>query len=255
MSTDRMLHLLTEQTERPLSRAERAELDQLLAEHPSWRADDFELAAAATQLAFLGQVRPELPDAIAKAILAQASVDVAETTAMPSFAELPPPPPNVVPLKRTSPAVVWGGWIAAAAAILIAILAIWLRPEPKPGDPAALYAQLSAKPGVVRAEWTMVGGEVVWDNDSQRGFMRFEGLAPNDPQVSQYQLWIFDAERDEATPVDGGVFDASSGSIIVPIDAKIRVFEPTAFAVTVEKPGGVVVSKREKVVALAKVAG
>jgi hypothetical protein len=252
MSTDRMLHLLTEQTERPLSREEKSELDRLLSEHPSWREDDFELAAAAAHLAFLGRAEAQLPDALAKSIFAQASVDLAATGAMPSFRE----PPPVIPLKRRRPAIApWIGWIAAAAAIIVAILAIVLRPEPKAVDAAQLFAEMTAKPGVIRTEWTMVSGEVVWDNEAQRGFMRFEGLAENDPSVSQYQLWIFDGQRDEAQPVDGGVFDAEEGAIIVPIDAKLRVFEPVAFAVTVERPGGVVVSKREKVVALAKVSG
>ena len=41
--------------------------------------------------------------------------------------------------------------------------------------------------------------------------------------------------------------------IIIPIDAKINVKKPKMFAVTVEKPGGVVVSDRQKLVAIAKV--
>jgi len=36
-----------------------------------------------------------------------------------------------------------------------------------------------------------------------------------------------------------------------PIDAKIRVNDPALFAVTAEPPGGVVVSKREHIGALA----
>ena len=83
--------------------------------------------------------------------------------------------------------------------------------------------------------------------------MRFVGLAANDPTVSQYQLWIFDKARDQAYPVDGGVFDVSgSGEVIVPIDPKIHVDDATLFAVTVERPGGVVVSKRERIVVTAK---
>jgi hypothetical protein len=252
---DRMLQLLTEQTDRPLTKDEKAELERLLAQHPSWREDDFDLSAAAIHLAFAGRTEVQLPANLAETIRAQAKLDVAETTAMPAFVDpVERPPPNVVPLKRTkSPVLAWAGWMAAAAAIIIAILSVWIRPEPRAVDPATLRAELLKKPGVIRTEWTIAGGDVVWDNESQKGFMRFEGLAKNDPTVSQYQLWIFDAQREEAHPIDGGVFDASEGVIIVPIDAKIRVFEPTAFAVTVEKPGGVVVSKREKVVALAKI--
>ena len=87
--------------------------------------------------------------------------------------------------------------------------------------------------------------------------MTFRALAANDPAKNQYQLWIFDGGRDERYPVDGGVFDvgASQGEVVIPISAKVRVHDPKMFAVTVEKPGGVVVSKRERVVVAAKVAG
>jgi len=87
--------------------------------------------------------------------------------------------------------------------------------------------------------------------------MRFQSLAVNDATKRQYQLWIFDAARDQRFPVDGGVFDidASTGDVVVPISPKIKVSKATLFAVTVEKPGGVVVSKRERIVLTAKVAG
>ncbi len=78
--------------------------------------------------------------------------------------------------------------------------------------------------------------------------MRIRGLAANDPKAAQYQLWIFDGKRDQAHPVDGGVFDVVDGEVVVPIRAAIQVFEPKLFAVTVERPGGVVVSKRERIV-------
>lgn len=99
-------------------------------------------------------------------------------------------------------------------------------------------------------------GEVVWNDALQRGFMRFRGLSANDPEKNQYQLWIFDAERDQAYPVDGGVFDVGpDGEVVVPITAKLRVAKPKLFAITVEKPGGVVVSKRERIVLTAAPSG
>ena len=68
-------------------------------------------------------------------------------------------------------------------------------------------------------------------------------MPANDPGQSQYQLWIVDPDR-SAQPVDGGVFDIPSGTkeVIIPIDAKLDVSKPQAFAITLEKPGGVVVS-------------
>jgi anti-sigma-K factor RskA len=97
-----------------------------------------------------------------------------------------------------------------------------------------------------------VTGDVVWDPATQRGYMHFTGLAANDPAVHQYQLWIFDGGRDKRYPVDGGVFDipANAGEVVIPIRAALMVRKPAAFAVTIEKPGGAVVSGREHVVVL-----
>lgn len=95
-------------------------------------------------------------------------------------------------------------------------------------------------------------GDVVWSRSKQQGFMRFVGLAPNDRRRAQYQLWIFDKRRDQRYPVDGGVFDVTSrGETIVPITARLRVSRATLFAVTVERPGGVVVSRRKRIVVTA----
>lgn len=84
--------------------------------------------------------------------------------------------------------------------------------------------------------------------------MHIEGLPANDPGTLQYQLWIFDKDRDERYPVDGGVFDIPAGAtaVDVPIRATLAVDEPVLFAVTVEKPGGVMVSSRERIVLVAK---
>ncbi|HPF26743.1 MAG TPA: anti-sigma factor [Steroidobacteraceae bacterium] len=99
-----------------------------------------------------------------------------------------------------------------------------------------------------------VTGDVVWDGNNQRGFARFIGLPQNDPTKEQYQIWIFDAYRDERFPVDGGVFDVGKdGTVVVRIDPKVPVNTPTMFAVTVEKPGGVVVSDRSRLVATAPI--
>jgi anti-sigma-K factor RskA len=139
-------------------------------------------------------------------------------------------------------------------------------PLPEPPSPAEQRSALLAEAAdVVRVEWTATddpaargaGGDVVWSNARQQGWLRLRGLAVNDPTREQYQLWIFDATRDERHPVDGGVFDVDSatGDVLVPIRAAVPVAEPTLFAVTVERPGGVVVSSRERLPLLAKLGG
>ena len=81
-------------------------------------------------------------------------------------------------------------------------------------------------------------------------------LTPNDSKAIQYQLWIFDKDRDQAFPVDGGVFDVPVGEeAVLPVQARIPVGQPTLFAVTRERPGGVVVSDRKEIVWLAQVGG
>jgi hypothetical protein len=174
------------------------------------------------------------------------------------------------------------GWLAAAACLVLALFG-WLRsptppplvqatppsvlapPPPPPAPqapptPAEERAALLAKADSLKIPLAAtkdpaaagVTGDVVWDPATQRGFLHFTGLAANDPAVHQYQIWIFDAGRDKRYPVDGGVFDipANTAEVVVPIRAELMVRKPAAFAVTVEKPGGVVVSGREHVVAL-----
>jgi len=87
-----------------------------------------------------------------------------------------------------------------------------------------------------------VRGFVKWDNERQLGYMVIDGVPENNPSLSQYQLWIVDPDRDQH-PVDAGVFDLVAGTNRILIDPKLQIIEPKAFAVTLEKPGGVVVSE------------
>ena len=115
---------------------------------------------------------------------------------------------------------------------------------------------------MVKANWaagnvkelSQVSGDVIWSDEKQSGYMRFKGLPKNDVSKETYQLWIFDKTQDKATPIDGGTFDVTSdGEVVIPINAKLKAQGAEMFAITIEKPGGVVVSKREKIAALAKV--
>jgi len=175
-----------------------------------------------------------------------------------------------------------GGWWAAAACLLLALFAWYhtpqsvfvpvqsahnesrpLEPTPPPEPtPGAERTELLAHSGTVKIPLAAtkdpaaggVTGDVVWDPVTQRGYMRFVGLPHNDPSAHQYQIWIFDGGRDQRYPIDGGVFDvpADGAELIVPIHHAIPVHVAKAFAVTVEKPGGVVVSARDHVVVLAQ---
>ncbi len=166
------------------------------------------------------------------------------------------------------------GWVAAAAAVVIAAVG-WLRTPVGTEAAAPSWVQrqklidehkdtavfsFAATDDPVGK--TLAGGDVVWNQRLQKGFLRFKGLAVNNPSAEQYQLWIFDPARPSEYPVDGGVFDArqaftdaSTGDMVIPIDPKLLVRgNPAAFAVTVEQAGGVVVTDRKRVFALAPTA-
>lgn len=169
------------------------------------------------------------------------------------------------------------GWYAAAACLLLAIAGWWPRLAHLASDAAHGISPLQAdaergrqhllKSGgahVGRWAWAHesglaadVRGEVVWDGERQEGYLTLSGLEPNAPAGRQYQLWIFDAARDDRYPVDGGVFDVPvhSQSMTVPIRPALRVSQPVAFAVTLEPVGGVVVSDRSHLMALARAGG
>lgn len=150
------------------------------------------------------------------------------------------------------------GWTAAAAIALFAVLTS--QPEAKISTLQAAAKLRSKAHDLVERNFTGVGtytatgGTVIWSDQLQQGYMTLAGLPVNDPRKAQYQLWIVDPKRDDA-PVDGGVFDipADGSAIVIPIAAKLALTQPQAFVITLEQPGGVVKSKQEKVVALAKI--
>jgi hypothetical protein len=257
---ERMLELLADQAHHGLSPADQAELDRLI-ERAGGDDGSMERAAAATHLALeslLGEKAPRpLPGDLRAKLIASGREIVGRAST----------PPAEHDAEHRRPAwAAWTGWIAAAAAAVIAIAGWWPK-RPETPTPAPTLAELrqhlvesdpnhvvaTFKPGP-DPEGKDVSGDLVWSAREQTGYLRFRGLPKNDVSKVQYQLWIFDAKQDERYPIDGGVFDVdgAAGEAIVAIDARLKVLEPKLFAVTLEKPGGVVVSSRDRIVALAQ---
>jgi hypothetical protein len=284
-----LIDLLVKQVTEGLSSAEQRELDVLDSAAASAYLRDLEKAAAALTVAASSGAEP-LPAGLAQRLarcadehvsaLATANVvglDAARGTRQDAAAvsrEAAPPDGH----SRSGTY----GWLAAAACLLLAVYA-WMRSPPQtqapnvvvvpslPATPsvppppaaptpseerAAMLAQSNTVKVTLNATKDPAGkgvtGDAVWDPVTQKGFLHFVGLASNDPSSSQYQIWIFDAARDSRYPVDGGVFDvpAIADDVVIPINAALGVSKVAAFAVTVEKPGGVVVSARQHVVVL-----
>lgn len=246
---DRLFDLLADRATQALGAEEHVELGHLLREHSDVDPDALDRVAAALDLSLASAPAEPLPE------LLRARIERAAPGAL--------APRGPASAQRS--ALVGGvGW-AVAAGLLLFLLGRGGPPAPIPPPPAEARAALLASAPDARAiAWTRTQdpaaasaeGDVVWSDSRREGYLRFRGLPANDPRASQYQLWIFDAERDERFPVDGGVFDvAASGETVVPIRAKLPVARATLFAITVEKPGGAVVSDRSRLPLLAKVGG
>ncbi|MFT5424697.1 MAG: hypothetical protein ACI89L_002495 [Phycisphaerales bacterium] len=270
-----LVDLLAKDAIEGLTESERAELDRLLAAEDGVDAGAFDDAVAAMDVAIAeaDEAGPpagvlEVLGELADRIEAEPKLRLAGTAA------------EREPVARRS-GLAFGGWVTAAACLMVAAVAWW--PSSGPAEPVALtlaqrVEELKARPGVVTVSWVGLDdaglsqhphsldqelrGEVVWDDARDEGYMVFEGLASNDPSAMQYQLWIFDSERRlgdlphfdpgglpilTQRPVDGGVFDVANGKVIVPITARLPIGGAAVFAVTSEPPGGVVVSDRDVV--------
>jgi hypothetical protein len=215
--SERMDELLLERALFGLSDADENELGE---QRESNTARYYELAAASVALALAAERPQPLNDALRAKLQAGAKAYYAAAATASSAAPRAAPKLKLVPPEpapRPS-AFSYAGWVAAAAAAALAVIAWW--PESQPVAPTA--------------------------------FIRLVGAPVNDPKVQQYQLWIFDEAQEH--PVDGGVFDVNSaGEVLIPIDAKLRVTKPTLFAITLEKPGGVVVSDRQRIAIVAPI--
>lgn len=284
---ERIFDLLSEQALYGLGVEEQKELEDLLELFPEWRNDEsFAVTAAAINLSAVFAREDEMPAHLKAKILEDAEKFFVAAEEKPQASR------NETSARETVSAIAseagffekifkinWLGWAVAGAAVVALALNVWLT-QPKPIDTAKVpptptptiekptiqqeREQLVAAGGdVVTTTWSDfdpkkprgVEGDIVWSNSKQKGFIRFRGLPVNDKSKETYQLWIFDAAQNAKTPIDGGVFDIDkNGEIVIPIDAKINVQKPTMFAITAEKPGGVVVSELGKVMAIAKIA-
>jgi anti-sigma-K factor RskA len=244
-----LLELLAERAAGTLSAADAADLDRLLKQFPETEQDEFDRLVAAADLAFGPTSFEPLPAELRQRLMVVARQHSSGKLRLASRREPWTPALTIA-------------WLAAAASLLLAVWAWWPKIVPRPPATAAeqLAALINTHPLEARLADPTSGqgrGSVYWSSPQQQGYMRLTGLPANDARREQYQLWIFDEQQDDRFPIDGGVFDVdrATGEVLVPIDAKLRVGKAKMFAITVEKPGGVVVSDRKRIVALGKTDG
>lgn len=274
-NTDELLiDLLIEQATHRLTDAEQTELDAL----ENGRHDNsFDLTVSAISL--IGEKGDQaMPSHLRANVRAAAEryFDEAEESSRVQLA--PQFDSSTAEGKRSRLNWNWLGWAVAAAACLILVANLYLTrvqpgqqlaggPTPTPVSEILTPAQerqkmMGSSPDMIKAtvakgnvgEITDISGDIVWSDSKQAGYVRLRGLPMNDNKKQQYQLWIFDETQSDKTPIDGGVFDVNeNGEVTIPIKATLKTRKPKMFAITVEQPGGVMVSTREKIAALAKV--
>ncbi len=255
---DRLYELLADEASASLETRDAVELTSLLEQTPVVARDELLQAAALAQVAFLGRTTgtTRMPAGLKERLVSQGEALVLrhrEPVPAPRLVKTDSPTaaPRQPAARRWSP-VNGIGWALAA---MLAVAFVVVRNEPATvaptTDAAATRASLvNGAPDVITLPWAPptaagyqnVTGDVVWSQSRQQGYLRLANMPVNDPARTQYQLWIVDPERDK-NPVDGGVFNISAtGEVIIPIQAKLLIRSPKAFAITAEQPGGVVVS-------------
>jgi hypothetical protein len=276
--TELLFDLLTKKAVNGLDTSEQEILESFDEQVVEAEFATLETAAAAVNMAGISEIEP-MPDHLRARILEAAPTHAAQDG---HLADTPWPPPTEPAAKQAEPAsagyFAWLGWVVAAAACLLLVATIWVTrrqevaggpsPSPSPTTEQALTpaeqreALIASTPGIIQAnlapgnvkETAHIAGDIVWSDEKQAGYLRFRGLPINDATATCYQLWIFDEVQDKRTPIDGGIFDVTAdGEVIIPINAKLETNGPNMFAITIERHGGVVVSNREKIAAVAKV--
>jgi len=261
---ERLRELLADEILGQLDANDASELDSLRSRASEEQAAEIDRTFGELLVALMAQSDESMP-ADAKARLIERGSRGDATGRSASNTEVKPPI-QIPAVRSTMGPMGKLGWIAAAAALALAATAWWTRPTPIiPPDVPSPITRVATAPNTVRIELAPQGelaesvseqSELLWNQDLQEGVLRLAGVPANDPTLVQYQLWIFDATRGEFA-VDGGVFDLTGqtetdeqGRLLVHFRPKLIVSDPAAFAVTQERPGGVVVTDQSGLILL-----
>jgi len=273
MPPDEMFDLLADRAAFGLDNDEATQLDALIDRHGWVREDCLDEVAALLAVSFeeADTASEEMPADAAERIRAgvHAAIDAGDPGVLGRIGPADPTTGDapIAPAGGGGGVMGWLGWVAAAAAIAVAVMVANPTETVRPQNRAQLVAWIDQHPTAVQWDWAPglvdpdedATGLVTFDPETQEGYMLIKGLEPNDPRFQQYQLWIWDQEREpdpanpaplaeNVHPVDGGVFDVNGeGEAVIPIDAKLIVGKPYLFAITVERPGGVAKSGKEHV--------
>ncbi len=264
----RLLDLLADRATGALGPAEAAELDSLLRRVPQLTDADgrpitpdyFEASAGAAMFALGPQPQP-LPSQVRERLLArgrEVAREVSREAARQSQAPSKPSGSSILAKLGML------GWLAAAAAVILSVINIY-NAQPRPAyrayrDMLASGVQSVAFAPQGRFKDQNIRGDIVWDKTTKTGYARISNIASLDPKQQQLQLWVIDKDRPAGpqTPIDAGYFSLDSAYLdpvtkdyIVPITARLQVFNEQAIGLTIEHTGGSVTPTMENLVAVA----
>lgn len=243
---ERLFDLLVLKSTQRLSPDEQRELNELLDLFPEYTEDYFHEMTALAQISFYSQDNfnnEMLPKQMRKRILHAYRTELGQSTLMDYIN-------HYMRVFFYKPQYAW------TLTVLMAIGLSFSMIEFKTYDGNFRYLPLkralleNTATDMIQFPWhsrstslEAISGDIIWTDQGQKGFIKITGLPMNDSTQNQYQVWIVDPLKYEQ-PVDGGVFDITriDKPVIIPINPKLPISKAVAFAITLEQPGGVVVS-------------
>jgi hypothetical protein len=235
-----------------LDAADRAELDALARDRQD---ESYDLAAAAAALAFGIRATPPLPEHLRSKVLAGADAYLdarsprADASREPNSTTAAGAQVIVMPLapegrRARLDYVRWGGWVAAAACLVIAVMqAIAPRGGAAGGPSESTHVALVAG---ADASGAGASGELAWSASEQRGTLRARGLSVSAPG-EEYEAWIVESTRDGEVAVPVGHFAVDGSPQALDVRSPVKISAARRLVVSVEHAGGVLVSNRGRV--------
>ena len=243
---EKLLDLLVLEASEKLSQQDREELNRLLDIFPEYTSDYFHKTTALAQVGFYLEDdfnNEALPQHIRKKTLYRLKKELGQSSISDHLN-------NFMRTLFYKPQYAWALTIVMAIGLSFSMVQFKNYESNFRYLPLKKIVMETTAKDLIQYPWHSrtndlgpINGDIIWSDQGQKGFIQIAGLPMNDPNKNQYQIWIIDPLKYEQA-VDGGIFDVTrtDKAIIIPINPKLPISKAVGFAITLEQPGGVVVS-------------
>tara|TARA_B100000959_G_scaffold287005_1_gene368582 strand:+ start:275 stop:1081 length:807 start_codon:yes stop_codon:yes gene_type:complete len=243
---EKLLDLLVLEASEKLSQQDREELNRLLDIFPEYTSDYFHKTTALAQVGFYLEDdfnNEALPQHIRKKTLYRLKKELGQSSISDHLN-------NFMRTLFYKPQYAWALTIVMAIGLSFSMIQFKNYESNFRYLPLKKIVMETTAKDLIQYPWHSrtndlgpINGDIIWSDQGQKGFIQIAGLPMNDPNKNQYQIWIIDPLKYEQA-VDGGIFDVTrtDKAIIIPINPKLPISKAVGFAITLEQPGGVVVS-------------